>query len=116
MDYKIEQKRSRLLTKNRMKRCSEPITRMAGPILYSIRVAEEKRLCFENSSSPENVFLRIEFRVLSYLGTGALQLREKETWMLVLLAADLGIMHTATSPPGSRAWQHPCGRIEELCC
>ena len=50
---------------------------------------------FQNGTGIENSFLGIKVRVFISLGTQPLQLREKEAWLLLQLAADLGIIHVA---------------------
>lgn len=41
----------------------------------------------------ENLFLGIGFTVLSHPGTSPLYTREKKAWLLLMLVADLGIIH-----------------------
>ena len=48
---------------------------------------------FQNGASMENSFLRINVRVFINPGTPSLQPREKEAWLLLQLAATLGIIH-----------------------
>ena len=51
------------------------------------------RTRFQNGAGMENLFLGIKVTVLSDVGPQPLQPREKEAWLLLQLAATLGIIH-----------------------
>ena len=51
------------------------------------------RTRFQNGAGMENLFLGIKVRVLSDVDPQPLQPREKEAWLLLQLAATLGIIH-----------------------